>query len=142
HVLERGLLAEERRLLVRAGHAETRQVVAREPGHVPAVEDDPTPRGWKGARDDVEQRRFPGPVRAHEGDQLPALHRERHVLERRKAAELLGDGADLQHPQRSRAAVASAAAGRERSPPPRRKMRGSEMRPPGSARMTTSSTIA
>src|SRR5205085_4239865 len=78
---------EQPRLLVGAAHPELRARPRRERGHVAAQELDEAPGWWEVARDDVEQRRLAGAVRAEDRAPLAVRDLEVDVAHGVEAAE-------------------------------------------------------
>ena len=68
----------------------------RQRGDVITVEDDRALRGRQHARDQVEQRRLAGAVRADEADDFATPDRDRDVAVRNQAAEALPDAAGFE----------------------------------------------
>ena len=88
--------AEEPDVLVGPGHAERGHLVRRQALQLPPREADHPRRHRIDARDQVEQGGLPRAVRADDGDQLAARHRERHVVHGPEPAEALADAVDRQ----------------------------------------------
>jgi hypothetical protein len=95
-VLVRAQAAEGTRDLERAADPEPRVVVAGEPRHVAPVEDDRARVDAERARDQVQDRRLAGPVRADDPERLTLLEREVEALNRPQRAEGLGDVAEVE----------------------------------------------
>ena len=96
HVVERGQLLEELRVLERPRHPGTHERVRPRDGSSPAVEAD-APRGRPVEPGHaVEQRRLPRPVRTDDRLDRAVVHVERHRVERREAAESAREAVDRQ----------------------------------------------
>src|SRR5205814_10671863 len=82
---------EEPGLLVRPGESQSRAPAGRQPRHVPPEELDPPRRRRHVARDDVEERRLPGAVRAEDRPPLAGCDVEVDLAHGMEAAEAPAD---------------------------------------------------
>src|SRR3954468_17679310 len=89
HVLKHGQVREHARDLERADEPKPRDVVRLHRGDVAAVVLDRAPRDVQELGQKIEAGRLPGPVRADERVDRPALNRQVDIADRRKALELL-----------------------------------------------------
>src|SRR5207244_3434821 len=96
HFLRHGPVQEQRQGLERAGDALRRDAVRIEPDEALAVEQDLALVRPVDARDEVEERRLPGSVRADHADDLSLVHVQVELVDDREAAERLRDVAELQ----------------------------------------------
>ena len=92
-------LAEYRSLLRQVPQTQARPAVYRQPGHVPAVEDDPAPAAADQADDHVEGGGLAGAVGPEEADDFAAFNGDRQVLYHLARSVTLGyaEGFELVH---------------------------------------------
>jgi hypothetical protein len=96
HILARAHLRKQRGQLKRAGDAALADTRDRQPDEAFAGEADASIGRFERAGDQVEQRRFPGAIRADDGAHLALLDAHRDVIDRDEPAEPAGQIIELE----------------------------------------------
>jgi hypothetical protein len=87
---------EQAQRLESAGNPQPGNAVRLQADYVAAIKLDPAPVRSINTRDEIENRRLPGPVRPDQAKDFPPLHGETNVRNRRQATEGLCEVFDLQ----------------------------------------------
>src|SRR5207302_1489550 len=106
-IFESGQIGEEPDVLESTADAPRSDPVGLEPGEISSVEKKAAAVGGVESGEQVEQRGFPGAVRADEPEDLPARNREADVDERLDTAEALADVFGLEQHAHGRRSASS-----------------------------------